>query len=308
MKKRIRKKSSSKIKTVKPLNLQDIISRLNQYWTKQGCLIFTPYNSEVGAGTFNPATFLKVLDDKPWRVAHVEPSKRPRDGRYGQNPLRVQQFWQYQVILKPAPNNVQALYLKSLEAIGIDLMENDIKFVEDDWESPTLGAWGLGWQVELNGVEITQFTYFQQCGGIDLNLIPVELTYGLERIAMFIQKVDSIFDVKWDDKYTWGDIYRQNEQEFSAFNFEEASIELYKDQFDKYEAEANRLLEKNLIYPGYDCVIKCSHIFNLLEARGAISVSERTNYISRVRKIARQAALKYLEKVNQKEEVQEVAT
>ncbi len=308
MKKTIRKKSSSKIKTVKPLNLQEIISRLNQYWTKQGCLIFAPYNSEVGAGTFNPATFLKVLDNKPWRVAHVEPSKRPRDGRYGQNPLRVQQFWQYQVILKPAPNDVQAVYLKSLEAIGIDLMENDIKFVEDDWESPTLGAWGLGWQVELNGIEITQFTYFQQCGGIDLNLIPVELTYGLERIAMFIQKVDSIFDVKWDDKYTWGDIYYQNEQEFSAFNFEEASIELYKDQFDKYEAEANRLLEKNLIYPGYDCVIKCSHIFNLLEARGAISVSERTNYISRVRKIARQAALKYLEKVNQKEEVQEVAT
>ena len=308
MKKTIRKKSTSKIKTVKPLNLQDIISRLNQYWTKQGCLIFAPYNSEVGAGTFNPATFLKVLDDKPWRVAHVEPSKRPRDGRYGQNPLRVQQFWQYQVILKPAPNNVQALYLKSLEAIGIDLMENDIKFVEDDWESPTLGAWGLGWQVELNGVEITQFTYFQQCGGIDLNLIPVELTYGLERIAMFIQKVDSIFDVKWDDKYTWGDIYRQNEQEFSTFNFEEASVELYKDQFDKYEAEANRLLEKNLIYPGYDCVIKCSHIFNLLEARGAISVSERTNYISRVRKIARQAALKYLEKVNQKEVAQEVAS
>jgi glycyl-tRNA synthetase alpha chain len=308
MKKTMRKKSSSKIKTVKPLNLQDIISRLNQYWTKQGCLIFAPYNSEVGAGTFNPATFLKVLDNKPWRVAHVEPSKRPRDGRYGQNPLRVQQFWQYQVILKPAPNDIQALYLKSLEAIGIDLMENDIKFVEDDWESPTLGAWGLGWQVELNGVEITQFTYFQQCGGIDLNLIPVELTYGLERIAMFIQKVDSIFDVKWDDKYTWGDIYYQNEQEFSAFNFEEASVELYKDQFDKYEAEANRLLEKNLIYPGYDCVIKCSHIFNLLEARGAISVSERTNYISRVRKIARQAALKYLEKINQKEVAQEVAS
>lgn len=308
MKRTIRKKSTSKIKTVKPLNLQEIISRLNQYWTKQGCLIFAPYNSEVGAGTFNPATFLKVLDNKPWRVAHVEPSKRPRDGRYGQNPLRVQQFWQYQVILKPAPNDIQALYLKSLEAIGIDLMENDIKFVEDDWESPTLGAWGLGWQVELNGIEITQFTYFQQCGGIDLNLIPVELTYGLERIAMFIQKVDSIFDVKWDDKYTWGDIYYQNEQEFSAFNFEEASVELYKDQFDKYEAEANRLLEKNLIYPGYDCVIKCSHIFNLLEARGAISVSERTNYISRVRKIARQAALKYLEKVNQKEEVQEVTS
>ena len=299
MKKTIRKKHAARKIAVKPLNLQDIISRLKDFWARQDCLIFAPYNSEVGAGTFNPATFLRVLDNKPWRVAHVEPSKRPRDGRYAQNPLRVQQFWQYQVILKPAPSDVQDLYLKSLEAIGIDLKANDIKFVEDYWESPTLGAWGLGWQVELNGIEITQFTYFQQCGGIDLNLIPVELTYGLERIAMFIQNVDSIFEVKWDDKYTWGDIYRQNEQEYSAFNFEEASVELYKDQFDKYEAEANRLLEKNLIYPGYDYVIKCSHIFNLLEARGAMSVSERTNYITRVRKIARQSALKYLEKVNQ---------
>lgn len=283
----------------KSFNLQDIVLRLEKYWAKQGCLIFTPYNSEVGAGTFNPATFLRVLDNKPWRVAYIEPSKRPRDGRYGQNPLRVQQFWQFQVILKPAPAEVQNLYLKSLAAVGINLKTNDIKLIEDDWESPTLGAWGLGWQVELNGIEITQFTYFQQCGGIDLPLIPVELTYGLERIAMFIQKVDSIFDVKWNDKYTWGDIYRQNEEEFSIFNFEEASIEFYKDQFDHYEAEANRLLEKNLVYPGYDCVVKCSHIFNLLEARGAISVSERTNYIARVRRLARQAALKYLAKTNQ---------
>jgi glycyl-tRNA synthetase alpha chain len=286
------------MKKHKPLNLQNIVFRLEEFWAKQGCLIFTPYNSEVGAGTFNPATFLKVLDNKPWRVAYIEPSKRPRDGRYTQNPLRVQQFWQFQVILKPTPNDVQGVYLKSLEAIGIDLKANDIRFIEDDWESPTLGAWGLGWQVELNGVEITQFTYFQQCGGIDLPLIPVELTYGLERIAMFIQNVDSIFDVNWDDKHTWGDIYRQNEEEFSVFNFKEASVELYKDQFDKYETEALRLLEKNLVYPGYDYVIKCSHIFNLLEARGAISVSERTNYITRVRKIARQSALKYLEKTN----------
>lgn len=281
---------------IKPFNLQDIVFRLEEYWANQGCLIFTPYNSEVGAGTFNPATFLRVLDDKPWRVAYVEPSKRPRDGRYAQNPLRVQQFCQFQVILKPAPNDVQDVYLRSLSAIGIDLKQNDIKFIEDDWESPTLGAWGLGWQVELNGVEITQFTYFQQCGGIDLTVIPVELTYGLERIAMFIQKVDSIFLVHWNDKYTWGDIYRQNEEEFSVFNFEEASVEFYKNQFDRYETEAMRLLEKNLVYPGYDCVIKCSHIFNLLEARGAISVSERTNYIARVRKLARQSALKYLEK------------
>jgi glycyl-tRNA synthetase alpha chain len=290
------------------LHLQEIVFRLEEYWAKRGCLIFTPYNSEVGAGTFNPATFLKVLDNKPWRVAYTEPSKRPRDGRYAQNPLRVQQFWQFQVILKPTPNDVQDVYLKSLEAIGIDLKANDIKFIEDDWESPTLGAWGLGWQVELNGVEITQFTYFQQCGGVDLPLIPVELTYGLERIAMFIQKVDSIFKVQWNDKYTWGDVYRQNEEEFSVFNFEVASVEFYKDQFDKYETEALRLLDKNLVYPGYDCVIKCSHIFNLLEARGAISVSERTNYIARVRKLARQSALKYLEKVNPKEAIQEVAT
>jgi glycyl-tRNA synthetase alpha chain len=299
MKRTLQKKSLSKKGMIRPLNLQNIVFRLEEFWAKQGCLIFTPYNSEVGAGTFNPATFLKVLDNKPWRVAYIEPSKRPRDGRYTQNPLRVQQFWQFQVILKPTPNDVQGVYLKSLEAIGIDLKANDIRFIEDDWESPTLGAWGLGWQVELNGVEITQFTYFQQCGGIDLPLIPVELTYGLERIAMFIQNVDSIFDVNWDDKHTWGDIYRQNEEEFSVFNFKEASVELYKDQFDKYETEALRLLEKNLVYPGYDCVIKCSHIFNLLEARGAISVSERTNYITRVRKIARQSALKYLEKVNQ---------
>ncbi|MEO0092713.1 MAG: glycine--tRNA ligase subunit alpha [candidate division WOR-3 bacterium] len=288
----------TKFKNKKTFYLQDIVFQLEDYWAKRGCLIFTPYNSEVGAGTFNPATFLRVLDDKPWRVAYIEPSKRPRDGRYAQNPLRVQQFWQFQVILKPAPENVQDIYLNSLEAIGIDLKANDIKFIEDDWESPTLGAWGLGWQVELNGVEITQFTYFQQCGGIDLPLIPVELTYGLERIAMFIQKVDSIFEVKWNDKYTWGDIYRQNEEEFSIFNFEEASVEFYKDQFDKYEAEAIRLLEKSLVYPGYDCVIKCSHIFNLLEARGAISVSERTNYIARVRRLARLSALKYLEKAN----------
>ncbi|NPV14399.1 glycine--tRNA ligase subunit alpha [candidate division WOR-3 bacterium] len=279
-----------------PLTFQEIILRLQNYWAEQGCAILSPYNSEVGAGTFNPATFLRVLDSKPWNVVYCEPSKRPRDGRYAQNPLRVQQFWQLQVILKPAPSDVQDRYLKSLEAINIDLKKNDIRFTEDDWESPTLGAWGLGWQVELNGIEITQFTYFQQCGSIDLKIIPVELTYGLERIAMFIQNVNSIFDVRWNDHLTWGDVYRQNEEEFSKYNFEEADIELHRLLFDRFEAEAQRLLKLGLVYPGYDCVIKCSHYFNILEARGAISVSERQNYIARVRRLARLAATTYLKK------------
>lgn len=276
---------------------QDIILKLQSYWAERGCAVLSPYNSEVGAGTFNPATFIRVLDSKPWNVVYVEPSKRPRDGRYAQNPLRVQQFWQLQAVLKPAPADIQDLYLKSLEAIGIDLKKNDIRFTEDDWESPTLGAWGLGWQVELNGIEISQFTYFQQCGSIDLKVIPVELTYGLERIAMFVQNVDSIFAVKWNDTLTWGDVYRQNEEEFSKFNFEEADVVLYREMFDKFESEAQRLLKLGLVYPGYDHVIKCSHYFNLLEARGAISVSERQNYIARVRRLARLTATTYLAKV-----------
>jgi glycyl-tRNA synthetase alpha chain len=278
-------------------SFQDIILRLQSYWAERGCAVLSPYNSEVGAGTFNPATFIRVLDSKPWNVVYTEPSKRPRDGRYAQNPLRVQQFWQPQVILKPAPADIQDLYLKSLEAIGIDLKANDIRFTEDDWESPTLGAWGLGWQVELNGIEISQFTYFQQCGSIDLKLIPVELTYGLERIAMFVQNVNSIFDVKWTDGLTWGDVYRQNEEEFSKFNFEEADVALYREMFERFESEAQRLLKLGLVYPGYDHVIKCSHFFNLLEARGAISVSERQNYIARVRRLARLTATTYLSKV-----------
>jgi glycyl-tRNA synthetase alpha chain len=219
---------------------QDIILRLQSYWAERGCAVLSPYNSEVGAGTFNPATFIRVLDSKPWNVVYIEPSKRPRDGRYAQNPLRVQQFWQLQAVLKPAPADIQDMYLKSLEAIGIDLKKNDIRFTEDDWESPTLGAWGLGWQVELNGIEISQFTYFQQCGSIDLKLIPVELTYGLERIAMFVQNVNSIFEVKWTEGLTWGDVYRQNEEEFSKFNFEEADVALYREMFDRFESEAQR--------------------------------------------------------------------
>ncbi len=280
------------------LSLQEIISRLQGYWADRGCAILSPYNSEVGAGTFNPATFIRVLDARPWNVAYCEPSRRPRDGRYARNPLRVQQFWQLQVILKPAPADIQDRYLRSLEAIGIDLKKNDVRFIEDDWESPTLGAWGLGWEVDLNGIEITQFTYFQQCGSIDLKVIPVELTYGLERIAMFVQQKDSIFDVRWNDSLTWGDIYRQNEEEWSAFNFDEADIAVYRELFDKFESEARRLLKLGLVYPGYDHVIKCSHYFNLLEARGSISVSERQKYIARVRKLARLTATTYLKKAD----------
>jgi glycyl-tRNA synthetase alpha chain len=280
---------------------QEIVFALERYWADRDCLIFAPYSSEVGAGTFNPATFLRALDPKPWRVAYREPSRRPRDGRYAQNPLRVQQFWQYQVLLKPAPSDVQDLYLKSLEAMGIDLHKNDVRFIEDDWEQPTLGAWGLGWQVELNGIEISQFTYFQQVGSVDLKVIPVELTYGLERIAMFIQNRDSIFAVQWNDQNTWGDVYRQNEEEFSRYNFEQADIEFHKQLFDRYETEASRLLKEGLVYPAYDCVIKCSHAFNILDARGAISVSERTNYVARVRRLARQTAVKYIEKLEPKD-------
>jgi glycyl-tRNA synthetase alpha chain len=283
--------------TPAPLSLQDIILRLQGYWAGRGCAVLSPYNSEVGAGTFNPATFIRVLDSRPWNVVYCEPSQRPRDGRYARNPLRVQQFWQLQVILKPAPADVQDRYLGSLEAIGIDLDRNDIRFIEDDWKSPTLGAWGLGWQVDLNGVEITQFTYFQQCGSIDLAVIPVEITYGLERIAMFVQDVESIFDVRWNDRLTWGDIYRQNEEEFCAYNFEHADTALLADLFDRFEAEAKRLLGLGLVYPGYHHVVKCSHCFNILEARGAISVSERENYIGRVRRLARLAATTHLKKV-----------
>jgi glycyl-tRNA synthetase alpha chain len=280
---------------------QEIVFALERYWADRGCLIYAPYSSEVGAGTFNPATFLRALAPRPWRVAYREPSRRPRDGRYAQNPLRVQQFWQYQVLLKPAPSDAQDLYLKSLEAMGIDLGKNDVRFIEDDWEQPTLGAWGLGWQVELNGIEISQFTYFQQVGSVDLKVIPVELTYGLERIAMFIQNRDSIFAVQWNDQNTWGDVYRQNEEEFSRYNFEQADIEFHKQLFDRYETEASRLLKEGLVYPAYDCVIKCSHAFNILDARGAISVSERTNYVARVRRLARQTAVKYIEKLEPKQ-------
>lgn len=281
--------------------MQELMSRLLDYWASQGCAKLVPYNSEVGAATFNPLTFLRVLDSTPWNVVYYEPCKRPRDGRYAKNPLRVQQFYQVQVIMKPSPPDIQDRYLGSLRALGIDLNKNDIRFTEDDWDSPTIGAWGLGWQVDLNGIEITQFTYFQQCGSIDLKLIPVELSYGIERIAMFLQDVDSIMDVKWNEAMTWGDVYRMNEEEWSAFNLEEADVALYRELFEKFESEAKRLLDKGLVMPGYDHVVKCSHYFNLLEARGSISVSERQKYIGRVRRLARQAATAYLNKVEPEE-------
>ncbi len=277
------------------MTFQEIVFSLKKFWADQGCLITEPYNSEVGAGTFNPSTFLRVLGKRAWRVAYVEPSRRPKDGRYAQNPNRVQQYHQFQVILKPAPPNVQEIYLNSLKILGIPIEKHDIRFVEDDWESPTLGAWGLGWEVWLDGLEITQFTYFQQAGGIDLEVIPVEITYGLERIAMYIQGVKSIFDIEWGNGVKWGDIYKRFEWEFSVYNYEEADIDFHFKLLEFYEKEANRLLDKKLLYPGYDCVIKMSHVFNILDARGALSVALRNQSIARIRKLARKAALLYLE-------------
>jgi len=276
------------------MNFQDIIMTLQKFWARQGCLIWQPYDLEKGAGTFNPATFLKCLGPKPWAVAYVEPSRRPTDGRYGENPNRLQHYYQYQVIIKPAPSDIQRTYLDSLKAIGLDPRKHDVRFVEDDWESPTLGAWGLGWEVWLDGMEITQFTYFQQVGGIDLNPISVEITYGLERLAMYSQKKDSVFDVIWTDKVTYGQIHLEDEKQWSRYNFDEADVELLKRHFNDWEKEAGRLIEKKMVLPAYDAVMKCSHLFNLLDARGAISVTERTNYISRVRSIARKIAENYL--------------
>jgi len=278
---------------------ENVIINLKRFWQKKGCLLFEPYNSEVGAGTFNPATFLRILDRKPWHVCYLEISKRPRDGRYAKNPLRFQQFYQCQVIMKPSPKDIQQTYLESLEGLGVKLKEHEVRFVEDDWESPTLGAWGLGWEVWLDGLEVTQFTYFQQAGGVELDMIPVEITYGLERITMILQGVSSVFDVKWNNALTWGDVYRLNEIEYSRYNFESAPTDMLSSLFEIYEKEANRLFDEGLVYPGYDQTIKCSHVFNLLEARGAISISERAKYIGRVRVLANQAAALYLSKENE---------
>jgi glycyl-tRNA synthetase alpha chain len=276
------------------MTLQEIIMSLNKFWSKKGCLIAQPYDIEKGAGTFNPFTFFKCLGKEPFKVAYVEPSRRPTDGRYGENPNRLQYYFQYQVIIKPAPSNIQNTYLSSLSAIGIKLHHHDIRFIEDDWESPTLGAWGLGWEVWLDGLEITQFTYFQQMGGIDLDPISVEITYGLERLAMFSQKKNSIFDIKFNTELTYGDLYQENERQFSRFNFESSNTQLLLQEFNACENECKRLLSLNLIFPAYDYLLKCSHTFNLLDARRTFSPKERTNYILRIRSLANEIAKKYL--------------
>ncbi len=274
---------------------QELTLGLERFWAERGCVIGAPYASEVGAGTFNPATFLRALGPEPWSCAYVEPSRRPKDGRFGENPMRFQQFYQYQVIRKPAPADVLDQYFASLAAVGVDARDHDLRLVEDDWESPTLGAAGLGWQVWMDGMEITQFTYFQQAGGIDLDPISAEITYGLDRIAMMLQGVDRVQDVRYAGDLTWADLWLQNEKEFCVYNVREADVAALRAQFEQWEKEAARLLEKGLVFPGYDAVIKCSHLFNLLEARGAISVSERVAIIARIRRLARRAASAYVE-------------
>ena len=279
---------------------QDLILRLERFWADYGCLIQQPYDVEAGAGTFNPATLLRVLGPEPWKVAYVEPSRRPTDGRYGENPNRLQHYYQYQVILKPSPIDAQEVYLKSLKVLGIDPLDHDIRFVEDDWESPTLGAWGLGWEVWLDGMEITQFTYFQQAGGFDLNPISVELTYGLERIAMYLQQVDNVYNLAWNSSIKYGDVHHRGEVEYSTYNFEKADVAMLFSLFNMYEQEAKNMIREGLVLPAYDYCLKCSHTFNLLEARGSISVTERTGYIARVRELAKGCAATY---VTQREEM-----
>jgi len=276
------------------VTFQDLILSLQNYWAQKGCVIQQPYDIEKGAGTFNPATFLRSLGPEPWNVAYVEPSRRPTDGRYGENPNRLQHYYQFQVILKPSPLDIQDMYLDSLKSFGVDPAAHDIRFVEDDWESPTLGAWGLGWEVWLDGMEITQFTYFQQVGGIDLKPVSGEITYGCERIAMYLQGVDNVYDLEWVNGIKYGDIHHQTEVEFSAYNFEEADTDMLFKLFDMYEQESIKLAEKDLVFPAYDFVMKASHAFNLLDARGAISVTERAHYIGRVRNLSRRCAQGYV--------------
>ncbi|AMA72363.1 MULTISPECIES: glycine--tRNA ligase subunit alpha [Aneurinibacillus] len=275
------------------MNFQDIILSLQNFWAKQNCIIVQPYDVEKGAGTMSPMTFLRSIGPEPWNVAYVEPSRRPADGRYGENPNRLYQHHQFQVIMKPSPDNIQELYLESLKELGIDPLEHDIRFVEDNWEAPTLGAWGLGWEVWLDGMEITQFTYFQQVGGIDCNPVAVEITYGLERLASYIQDKENVFDLEWVNGYTYGDVFKQAEYEHSKYTFEVSDAKMLFDLFSTYEAEAKRCMEQKLVFPAYDYVLKCSHTFNLLDARGAISVTERTGYIARVRNLAREVAQTY---------------
>jgi len=274
---------------------QDTIRALEGYWADYGCVLMQPYHTEVAAGTMNPATFLRSLGPKPWKTGYIEPVIRPLDGRYGENPYRFQHYFQYQVVIKPAPQNVLDLYFGSLEAIGIDLRRHDIRLVEDDWEHPTLGAWGLGWEVWCDGMEITQWTYFQQLGGFDVELVPAEITYGMERLAMFLQGKRSALELEWAPGITWGDVYRENEREWSVYNFELAPVEILTRRFGEHEEECRLLLERGLPLPAYDQVLKASHTFNLLDARGALSATERAAYIGRVRNLAREVAQAYLE-------------
>ena len=276
------------------MNFQNVILTLQNYWAAQGCAIVQPVDLECGAGTFNPSTFLRVLGPEPWKAAYVEPSRRPTDGRYGDNPKRLQHYFKFQVILKPSPEHVQDLYLGSLRALGLDPARHDIRFVEDDWESPTLGAWGLGWEVWLNGMEVSQFTYFQQVGGIELAPISVELTYGLERLTMYLQGRESVYDIAWNDSISYGDVYHQNEVEQSRYNFDESDAGMLLAHFNDFEKECSRLIELGLPLPAYDYCLKCSHTFNLLDARGAISITERAGYIGRVRNLASGVARLYV--------------
>ena len=276
------------------MNYQEMIAALQAYWAERDCVVMQPYHTELGAGTFNPATFLRCLGSEPWRTVYVEPSIRPSDGRYGENPYRFQHYYQLQVILKPAPEDILEQYFGSLEAVGIDTLRHDVRLVEDDWEGPTLGAWGLGWEVWVDGMEVTQFTYFQQLGGIDVEVVSGEITYGLERLAMFLQGKRSAFDLEWAPGISWGDIYRESERQWSTYNFEEAPVDVLMRRFAEHEAECAHLLAKNLPLPAYDQVLKASHAFNLLDARGAISVTERASYIGRVRDLARRVAEEYL--------------
>jgi len=274
-------------------SFQEIILRLQNFWGDHGCVLLQPYDIEVGAGTFHTATFLRALGPEPWKAAYVQPSRRPKDGRYGENPNRLQHYYQYQVVLKPSPANIQELYLDSLRALGINTAEHDIRFVEDDWESPSLGAWGLGWEVWLNGMEVTQFTYFQEVGSLVCRPVLGEITYGIERLAMYLQGVENVFDLVWTPGVTYGDVYHQNEVEQSKYNFEHSDVDWLFSQFGKFESEAKRLMGLGLPLPGFEMVMKCSHTFNLLDARGAISVTERAAYIGRIRALAREVAQAY---------------
>ncbi len=275
------------------MTFQELILKLQDYWARQGCVLLQPYDIEVGAGTFHTATFLRALGPEPWRAAYVQPSRRPKDGRYGENPNRLQHYYQFQVVLKPSPADIQERYLGSLRALGFDTRVHDIRFVEDDWESPTLGAWGLGWEVWLDGMEVTQFTYFQEVGGLPCKPVLGEITYGLERLAMYLQGVENVFDLEWTKGVKYGDVYRQNEVEQSKYNFEHANVPWLFEQFNEYESEAKRLMEAELPLPAYEMVMKCSHTFNLLDARGAISTTERAGYIARVRNLAKSVAASF---------------